>query len=150
MCLSAILSLFGCGKGNILDGDGMENVPKWEKMELSRSDSYAQHIFWFDVEMVNGEMLVTGECRDDDGNELALEKPVKLKHKDYNYMISLKLDELPDVKETSIEDFDEELIILDAPSITLTLTYADGSKVKKCGADNVSIEIYHRLLPYFK
>ena len=84
-------------------------------MELSRSDSYAQHIFWFDVEMINGEMFVTGECRDDDGNELSLENPARLKHKDYNYMISLKLDELLDVKETSIEDFDEEFIILDAP-----------------------------------
>ena len=43
-----------------------------------------------------------------------------------------------------------DLILLDAPTVRLFLTMIDGTQQEKCLSDDISIEIYHRFLPYLK
>ncbi len=146
---SVLLSLLGCGKRHILDGPGMVNDPPWSSFILSRSDSYAQYNFWFEVQKNELGFLLTGECRDEDGEMYVLkhEDGILLSVEDVQYLRGLWLGELPDV--VSGED-DGEPFALDAPSITFVLTWLDGTQQEKGLPSDVSIEIYEHFLPYFK
>ena len=163
MCLSAIFSLFGCRDKHILDGPGMENVPKWKKLEISRSDSYCQNNFWFVLQETDFSASVIGECRDEEGELYELEEAVILSYEDYGWLRNLELDTLPDVFIASevfeadgvlgreAEEFVDAPTVLDAPSISLLLTYSDGVTVEKGGdVDRISLQMYEKLLPYFK
>ena len=141
-----LLALLGCAKPQILDGPGMVNDRPWREFILSRSDSYAQYNFWFTVQDAKSEYLLTGECRDEDGNEYIMESGVSLSDADAQYLRELWLAELPDVQ----PDGDDDLILLDAPEITLVLTWNDGTQTEKALPGETSIELYHRFLPYFK
>lgn len=146
VCAGLLVSLFGCAKPQILDGPGMVNDRPWREFTLSRSDSYAQYNFWFTVQDAKSEYLLTGECRDEEGNEYTMESGVPLSAEDAQYLRELWLAELPDVQ----PDGDDDLILLDAPEITLVLTWNDGTQTKKAISDDTSIELYQRFLPYFK
>ena len=146
VCAGLLVSLFGCAKPQILDGPGMVNDRPWREFTLSRSDSYAQYNFWFTVQDAKSEYLLTGECRDEDGNEYCTESGVPLSAEDAQYLRELWLAELPDVQ----PDGDDDLILLDAPEITLVLTWNDGTQTKKAISGDTSIELYQRFLPYFK
>ena len=147
-CLAAaaacVLALFGCTKP--LDGPGMVNDRPWREFTLSRSDSYAQYNFWFTVQDTDTGYLLTGQCRDEVGNEYSLETGAPLSEGDGQYLRDLWLGDLPDVQ----PDGDEDLRLLDAPDIRLVLTWRDGTQQEKCLSDDISMEIYHRLLPYLK
>ena len=148
MCISVLLSLFGCGKKDrfILDGPGMVNVAEFKKLDILRSDSYAQYNFSFTLEESYFSFFVSGECRDQDGTIYQLESKIcELSHKDFIFFKDLKLDDLPDSKET--EQTDE--IILDASDYSLQLTYSDGITVKKAINLDLTTTFYNRLLPYF-
>ena len=146
-CLAAaaacLLALFGCAKP--VDGPGMVNDRPWQEFTLSRSDSYAQYNFWFTVRDTDTGWLLTGECRDESGNEYALETGVRLSEADGAYLRSLWLGEQPDVQ----PDGDEDLILLDAPDIRLVLTWRDGTQQEKFLREETSIALYKRFLPYF-
>lgn len=149
MCISLLLSLFGCGKkdGFILDGPGMVNVAEWKKLDLSRSDSYAQHNFYFTLEQSDFSYFVSGECRDEEGTIYELESGVcELSHIDYMYFKDMQLDLLENVNTSSTES---EAELLDASDYRLTLTYSDGVSYEKAMDINLTIEFYERLLPYF-
>lgn len=142
VCAGFLLSLFGCTKPQILDGPGMVNDRPWREFTLSRTDSYAQYNFWFTVQDAKSEYLLTGECRDEVGNEYCMERGVPLSEEDAQYLLALYLAELPD----KVEDE----ILPDAPEITLVLTGNDDTQTKKALPGEISIELYHRFLPYFK
>lgn len=139
----SVLTLFGCTKP--LDGPGMVNDRPWREFTLTRSDSFAQYNFWFTVQVTETGYLLTGQCRDEDGNEYVQESGVTLSEGDGQYLRALWLGELPDAVAE-----DDDLILLDAPTIRLFLTMIDGTQQEKCLSDDISIEIYHRFLPYLK
>ena len=147
MCL---FSLFGCRnkKKNpfILDGPGMVNVPEFKRLDISRSDSYAQYNFSFTLEESDFSFFVSGECRDENGTIYNLESGVcELSHEDYQYFRYLKLDSLSDVKKAEVS----EEIILDAPDCSMQLTYSDGITREKSVDTDLTLNFYNRLLPYF-
>ena len=141
--LACLLTLFGCAKP--VDGPGMVNDRPWREFTLTRSDSFAQYNFWFTVRDTETGYLLTGQCRDEQGNEYVLESGVLLSEEDGQYLRELWLGELPDA---SAED--DDLILLDAPTVRLLLTVLDGTQQEKWLSDETSIEIYHRFLPYLK
>ena len=148
MCISALLSLFGCGKKDIfiLDGPGMVNIPQFKKLDISRSDSYAQYNFFFTLEQSDFSFFVTGECRDENGTIYEIDtNSCELSHQDYEYFRNLKLDLLPEVVSTQ----EHEEIILDAPVYSMQLTYSDGV-IREMSIDtDLTLNFYNRLLPYF-
>ena len=138
-------SLLGCNR-HISDGPGMVNDLAWKEFTLSRSDSYAQYNFWFTVEQKESGFFLTGECRNEDGDILTLEEGVKLSAADISYLRNLYLGELEDFPPDTQTDGP---MILDAPTIRLTLTYLDGTQQRKILGSSTTIEIYRRFLPYF-
>lgn len=144
---SWLLLLFGCGKKHMLDGPGMENDQPWKAFTLSLADTYAQHNFWFTIEKGESSYILTGECRDEEGNECKLEHGVELSVKDTKYLRSLRLQELNDI---AIFDDEDGLILLDAPQVLLVLTYLDDTEKKKAISKDISVQIYEHLLHYFK
>ena len=70
----------------------------------------------------------------------------RLSSDDVLYLRSLYLGDLADWTPSDPED---DMIILDAPSISLELVCPDGTKQKKNIGDELSFEIYRRFLPYF-
>lgn len=140
-------SLFGCGKKHVLDGPGMVNDQPWKAFTLSRSDSESQYNFWFTVEQGDFAFLLTGECRDENGEIYNIEKGVELSTKDLQYLRDLHLHDLSDVIE---DDAVDDLMILDAPMISLVLTFRDGTTQEKHLSEDTSLDIYQRLLPYFE
>ena len=140
---ACLLALFGCTKP--VDGPGMVNDRPWQEFTLSRSDSYAQYNFWFTVQDTDTGYLLTGECRDENGNAFTLETGVPLSEADGQYLRDLWLGEQPDVQ----PDGEEDLILLDAPDVRLVLTCLDGTQQEKYLPEEKSIEIYNRFLPYF-
>ena len=140
---ACLLTLVGCTKP--LDGPGMVNDRPWREFTLTRSDSFAQYNFWFTVQVTETGYLLTGQCRDEDGNEYVQESGVLLTEGDGQYLRALWMGELPDAVAE-----DDDLILLDAPIVRLFLTMKDGTQQEKCLSDDISIEIYHRFLPYLK
>ena len=141
---ACLLTLVGCTKP--LDGPGMVNDRPWREFTLTRSDSFAQYNFWFTVQVTETGYLLTGQCRDEDGKEYVQESGVPLSEGDGQYLRALWLGELPDAAAQEEDD----LILLDAPIVRLFLTGLDGTQQEKCLSDDISIEIYHRFLPYLK
>ena len=142
---ACLLTLVGCTKP--LDGPGMVNDRPWREFTLTRSDSFAQYNFWFTVQVTETGYLLTGQCRDEDGNEYVQESGVPLSEGDGQYLRALWLGELPDA---AAQEDDDDLILLDAPIVRLFLIMIDGTQQEKCLSDDISIEIYHRFLPYLK
>ena len=138
-----LLTLFGCAKP--VDGPGMVNDRPWQEFTLSRSDSFAQYNFWFTVQVTETGYLLTGQCRDEDGNEYIQESGVPLSEGDGQYLRELWLGELTDMQ----PDEDDGLILLDAPDVRLVLIWRDGTRQEKDLPEETSIEIYERFLPYF-
>ena len=148
ICFVLLLSLPGCGvkENYIMDGSGMINTYAWEEFELSRSDSNYQYNFWFSLKSADGCYLLTGECSDEEGNRYESLDGIEVPNAEAEAIRrEFALDELNDV----VEDPESELILLDAPTVSLTLTYADGSKKEKSIGADASMDIYHALLPYF-
>jgi hypothetical protein len=145
-CAACVLSLFGCGKDHILDGPGMVNDLTWTEFTVTRSDSYAQHNFWFTVEYRESGFFLTGECRDENGNLLENEEGILVSTETVRALRSLMLGDLPDAKPDSAGD---DVLLLDAPDYSLLLTYMDGSRQEKAITDELSLLIYRHFLPYF-
>lgn len=145
---ACIFSLFGCGRKHLQDGPGMVNDLNWKAFTLSRSDSFAQYNFTFTVERCDTGYLLTGECRDQDGDEYCEQEGMRLSDDDIPYLRSLNLGNLPDLPPASPDEADD-LIVLDAPVITLSVTYLDGKTQDKIMTEDFSIQFYERFLHYF-
>lgn len=152
MCISALLSLFGCKNIKdkyILDGPGMVNIPVWKSFSISQSHSCANYNFDFTVSQDEfGDYYVTGTCIDDEGNLYQEENGKPITYETVDKLHALKLDELEDVKENQSE-IDDDLFLLDATVVTLNLTYVGGNVVKKAASEDLAFQIYNYLSPYF-
>ena len=122
---ACLFSLFGCGKKHIQDGPGMVNDLNWKAFTLARSDSFAQYNFNFTVEQSDTGYLLTGECRDQEGNGYCLQEGMSLSADDIQYLRTLNLGNLPDAAPASPDEAGD-LILLDAPTVALSVTYRDG------------------------
>lgn len=146
MCITWLLALFGCGKEkpHVPDGSGMEYTPEWTEFTLSRSDSYAQYNFSFTVTEGDTAPVVSGVCRDEDGNEYG-ETGIVISGDTLWTLRRMNLEQLPDE-----EPWPEDLELpLDMETVKMTITLSDGTVVKKNVSSNLSMEIYQILLPYF-
>lgn len=143
--VSFMASLLGCSNHNMVDGPGMVNDLSWKEFTLSRCDSIAHHNFSFTVCVSDEGFLLTGECRDQEGNLLTLEEGLRLSQADITYLRNLRLGDLEDARELP----DDLEPIQDARQISLTVIYLDGTKQKKSLDSEITLEIYERLLPYF-
>ena len=161
VCIFLLLSLVGCKQKDpvipngtkednsfMLDSSGMEYVPPWTEFTLSRSDSNAQYIFWFTVKDTDSEVLVTGECRNKDGGFYEEENGIPISAETIWALRWMDLERLSNVDESEIlpDGMDE---LLDGSDIRLYITLDDGTVVKKNASDELSMEIYKLLLPYF-
>ena len=82
---------------------------------------------------------------DEDGNEYDVQTGITITGDTLWTLRQMHLEQLPEE-----EPWPEDLEMpLDAATITLTLTMADGNVVKKNASSNLSVEIYNLLLPYF-
>ena len=151
VCISALLSLFGCQNIKnkyILDGPGMVNIPKWKSFSISQSHSYANYNFEFTVMQDDFEdYYVTGTCMDDEGNLYEEESGKPITYETVNQLRALKLDELADVKNDH-EEQEDDLLLLDGTTVTLVLTYPGGIKEEKIASEDLAFQIYNYLSPY--
>ena len=146
LCVSFWASLFGCGKRHILDGPGMINPASWDSFTVSRSDSYAQHNFYINLEQRNEGLFVTGEVRGEDGTIYADEEGIRLSRKAENRIRSLEPALLPDCRQ--VPQGGEEA--LDLSIIQITVICTDGRILKKTDKDDFSIRVYQIVLPCFE
>ncbi len=142
MCIAWLLSLFGCGKGKpqILDGPGMEYQSPWTAFTLTRTDSNTLYSFWFTVTDNGDQVLVTGECNDENGKTYIEETGVEISVEDLWQLRWMDFEQLP-------EDLERPT---DNSSITLSITLSDGTIERKNISEDLSMEIYKLLLPYLK
>ena len=140
------LSLFGCRDRHILDGPGMVNDQPWRGFTLTRTDSFSQYNFWFTVQQGDFAFLLTGQCRDAEGELYTEEEGIELSAEDLQYLRELWLGDLPDA---TSDTGDDAAFPLDAPEVNLVLTWMDGSEQEKVLPQEISIEIYERFLHYF-
>lgn len=146
--LCCILLVFtGCTK-HMADGPDMEYTPKWTSFTVLRSDSYAQYNFWFTVTDGWEEALLTGECRDEDGDLCQEEAGIRLSDETVWQLRRLDLEQLEDDVPQELEEGWEDLIILDAASVQLLLTLPDGTVVEKSISTEMSMMLYELLMPY--
>lgn len=154
MCMAFLLSLFGCKQRQpnepsqtegeaILDGTGSVAPTPWRTMELSRSgDMYYPYNFNFTVTLEGEGYLATGYCADEDGNRYETEDGIEVP---LEVIDIFDLGSLSDDRGSSFGSS----FVLDAPTISLTLTYGDGTQKEKAIGESLSLEIYRALLPYF-
>ena len=142
MFMAWLLTFLGCAKEktHMLDGPDMEYQSPWRAFTLSRADSNTQYSFWFTVSDDGDQCLLTGECRDENGNSYIEKDGIEISAEDVWQLRWMHLDQLPD----------EEELPTDMATITLSLTLSDGTVVKKSASGNLSMEIYQLLLPYFE
>ncbi len=129
----------------MLDGPDMEYLPPWTAFSLTQCHSTAQYNFSFTL--IDGEVdaLLTGECRDGEGNVYEEVSGIPVSFETLQALHLLYLEDLPDA-----EAWPEDLELpLDANSTELRLTLPDGSIAEKNASTKLSIEIYQLLLPYF-
>ena len=120
--------------------------PHWTSFTISRSDSYAQYNFWFSVSDDGDQCLVTGECRDEEGNLYQEEDGIAISAEDVWALRRMDLQALESPQELP----DDPVFLLDGSIITLSLVLPSGETVEKNASDALSAEIYQLLLPYFK
>ena len=153
VCFSAFLSIFGC-KAHILDGPGMVNKAQWTGFTLSRSDSYAQHNFYFDVKDNDEGAFVTGSCRDAEGNIYEVDDGIPVPPETIDRLRQLGIDELEEIPKQEKQqpeqtDGMEEYFLLDDSSVKLTVLYYTELYIDKVVTYELSLQIYEILLPLF-
>ena len=148
LAASCLLSLFGCGKGQILDGPGMINPASWDSFTVSRSDSYAQHNFYIEVEQRNEGLFVTGEVRGEDGTIYTDEEGILLSSEEADSIYALQPALLPDCRKSSFDD--EDLLVLDQSVLSIVVNCTDGRTLSKVDEDDFSIKVYEIVIGCFE
>ena len=142
MCIAALLSLFGCKKEKpeMLDGPGMEYVSPWTELTVSVTDSQGQQAYSFTVTDTDMEALVTGVCRDQEGNQYEAKTGIPIADETVWALRWMNLDQLEDVAEGENPDNGNS---------TCSITLRDGTVEQKQLSETHTQEIYELLLPYF-
>lgn len=158
LCGAFLTALFGPGKGKkdpyILDGPGMINPASWESFTVSRSDSYAQHNFYIEVEMRNEGLAVTGEVRGDDGTLYEEEEGILLPE-DASLAIHALMPAMLPVQQPAEDSdagdllFPDGLEALDMPVVRIEVVCSDGRILQCADEDSFSIKVYQIVMPYF-
>lgn len=143
---SALCFLLGC-ESHLVDGPDMAYIPQWREFSLSSSGSLAQDNFWFTVTDEGEASLVTGECRDEDGDLYLEEEGIPIKAETLWQLRRLNLEQLETYVPPELPDDLELPEILDAGSVALMLTLPDGQTVEKCITHEMAMTIYEILLP---
>ena len=128
----------------MLDGPSMEYTPPWTAFSISRSSSNTLYSFWFTVTDSDSDTLVTGECQDRDGRSYEEQEGIPISMETLEALRLMELEHL----EEAVEWPEGTEMPLDDDLLTLTVTLADGTVVKKNASGDLSIEIYELLLPY--
>jgi hypothetical protein len=144
----AAVMFSGC-KQHILDGPGMINPASWDSFSVSRSDSYAQHIFYIQVEVRNEGLFVTGEVRGDDGSIYEETEGILLSDEEADALYALEPALLPDCVPNSGDPLDG-VEILDAPLVSIEVLCTDGRTLEKVDEDDFSLKVYQIVLPCFQ
>ena len=147
MCISALLSLFGCGKKDriILDGPGMVNTLAWDSFSISRyGDSMADQNFHITVKYHVDGYILKGEVLGSEETEGMI-----LSENDCRKIDELKPHLLPDVVMTENQSEMDDVMILDAPTVDIEVGYVDGTLHKKVDKDDFSMSIFNIAEPYF-
>ncbi len=149
VCISALLSLFGCKKEKdpfMLDGPGMINPYAWNGFDITRSgDSYAQHNFYISINESADGYVVTGTV---DG--YCEEEGILISKSDSEKIYDLDVGYLPDIADKIASDSDELAIPLDRPEVTIHVAYYDGRLLEKADEEGFSIKVYEIVQPYFE
>lgn len=148
MCFGMILSFFGC-KGQLVDGPDMAFTPPWQGFSLTSSHTYAQYNFWFTVMRSSEDYLLTGGCRDDEGNIYEEEIGIKLCWETMMTLFRMDLEKQEIITEPDPTQEELELEILDDTDVTLHVTLPNGEEVEVAVGEDEAIQIYKLLLPYF-
>jgi hypothetical protein len=147
MCISALLSLFGCGKKDkfILDGPDMVNMAVWDSFNISRyGDSMANQNFHITVNYHDDGYILTGEVLGFEETE-----GIVLSKEDCRKIDELKPHLLPDVTENEEQSEMEDVMILDAASVEIEVVYRNGTSHKKVDENDFSMCIFNIAEPYF-
>ena len=75
------------------------------------------------------------------------ETPLTVSAELHGQIMALELEKLPDIKESETAE-DESLTVLDAPTTELTVTYTNGTTVKKAVTDEVVYKLFKILTNY--
>ena len=142
VCISMLLSLLGCGKEKpqMLDGPGMEYVSPWTELTVSVTDSQGQQAYSFTVTETDMEALVTGVCRDQEGNQYEEKTGIPIADETVWALRWMNLDQLEDVAEGENPDNGNR---------TCSIILRDGTVEQKQLSETHTQEIYELLLPYF-
>lgn len=152
LCITSLLSLFGCKNKDrlIVDGPGMVNPFVWHSFSVTRTDSYAQHNFHITVGYYDEDSyIVKGTLMDEDGTEYEDYQGIILPESACQKIDALQPQYLPDIYDYVLENA-EEPMPLDAPEILIEVAYADGRLLSKMDENDFSIKVYEIVLPYFK
>ena len=147
MCISALLSLFGCGKKDrfILDGPGMENMAVWDSFSISRyGDSMADQNFQITVQHSDDGYVLKGDVIGYSETEGMI-----LSENDCRKIDELKPHLLPNVVKTENQSETDGVMILDAPTVDIEVVYSNGTLHKKVDKDDFSMSIFNIAEPYF-
>ena len=142
MCLSLLLTLFGCKKPKILDGPGMV-MEIWDQFTISQaSDDYSQCYVYTVRHDNNWKYYFVAEVFDYELGYLD-EKSIELDNDTVNELISLNLLALPDEAESTL---DAE--ILDGTFLNFTVTDVNGKSYKKVISAKDADKIFELIKPY--
>ncbi len=143
MCIAWLLSLFGCGKGHLVDGPGMERGV-WSEFTISQSsDVYEQNFSYtvrFDEKLFEAYLYI--EVYDYKAG-YPIEKKIKLKEKTISALFSLDMMSFPD--EIPYEGEEE---ILDGTFLSFSVTDQNGNVSKKSIPREAAKEILTLITPY--
>ena len=143
MCFAFLASLFGCNKQKQPDSNTTTSPTvtvsgEWKSFTISKSSMDNSASFWFTVTEEGEDYTLTGICRDYDGNEYDHEEDgVTLTDDTVKMLRDYKLEGMPDEKKSAFDD-----MVLDADMDSFTVTFEDGTTVKK----DVPYEIYNEVV----
>ena len=146
VCISMLLSLFGCGKLKpfILDGPDMERT-LWSEFTISQTSDVYEENFSYTVkyDKISGEAYFYTEVPHETKG-YPIEKSIQLKSKDLQALININIMSFANVQ--AVESDDE--LILDGTFLKFWVTDSNGEKFNKSVPYEDEKEILKIIKPY--
>lgn len=150
MCISVLLSLFGCEKRDkhILDGPGMVYEPKLDGFSLSRTSTIARDRFDFEYKADPfGDRTLICHFTTKGMDYIEVEDPpLTVTEELHKEILALELEKLPNV--VPPEGVEEMEPVLDDGTTELTVTYTSGATVKKTVTGELVQKLFDILANY--
>lgn len=149
MCFAFLASLFGCNKqkqpdSNTTTPPTVTASGEWKSFTISKSSMDNSASFWFTVTEEGEDYILTGICRDYEGNEYDHEEEgITLTDETVKILRDYKLEKMPDERKSPLDD-----MVLDADMESFTVTFDDGTFVKKAVPYDISSEVESLLRDY--